>query len=118
MTKRLLTLAPLAAIVYIVVCAPPQRADGRASGRVDAVDPVPAEPPGHSEPGPPVWQPSDNHCDSDPPDCERPRDADDCAYCCPGPATCCECCSHVPSSRRELCKAFCDDIHGDDCSST
>lgn len=48
--------------------------------------------------------------------CAHPGDVDDCAYCCPGPATCCVCCKRVPAQDWQMCVAFCHDIHGSNCT--
>ena len=59
---------------------------------------------------------ADNECTSQ--DCEHLDDVDDCAYCCPGLATCCTCCAaNYPSGTKQyaFCVAYCTDVHTGNC---
>lgn len=48
--------------------------------------------------------------------CMDPQDPDDCAYCCPGPSTCCQCCKeNWFGTNGEWCRAYCHDIHSQEC---
>lgn len=49
--------------------------------------------------------------------CENPQDTTDCADCCRGAATCCECCTRMGGRHRRMCKAACRDTFGGDCDS-